>query len=289
MEVGDVLDLGQGHEGLPVEGLGLLHVAEHGQGPHDPGDGRLDAEIEHGPVLDFVLTGRQLGHAVAVRGPLPRTSPAGARPPASIAWPSSRAERVLRPLSRLHACAGFMSGFGAAHLAADEGLVESFLSAFGCPGIGHGCSLPDATKIEKAQFIYCPGRRRGGSPRAPPKVHMQSSPGSGKAPDPLSSAWRALRDPRRVRMPVRPWPICWRSGPPMPSCAWPCSSATTPTASPSWARPTGTSSMPCPSTGCGSSSIPCLSWRRSSSPAPRAGAAPARPCSRCWSRRIPRS
>jgi hypothetical protein len=66
MEVGYVVDLGQVHECLPVQHLGLFDVPFQGKGPHVAGNVGLDAQVEHGPILHFVLARRQPGHAVAV-------------------------------------------------------------------------------------------------------------------------------------------------------------------------------------------------------------------------------
>jgi len=66
MEVGNILHLGKGHKTFPVEHGGLFHVTLQREFPEVAGDGRLHAQIQDGPVLDLMLTGRQLGHAMTI-------------------------------------------------------------------------------------------------------------------------------------------------------------------------------------------------------------------------------
>ena len=68
MEITDVVDLRLREELLPREAEGIVDEAPDLERPGVEGDVRHLAEVEDGPVLDLMLTDRQLGQAVPIEG-----------------------------------------------------------------------------------------------------------------------------------------------------------------------------------------------------------------------------
>jgi hypothetical protein len=68
VEVAHIVHLGQRHERLPVEGERIVHESTHFELPCREAHIRLLSEIEDRPVFHHVLTNREFGHAVMIRG-----------------------------------------------------------------------------------------------------------------------------------------------------------------------------------------------------------------------------
>src|SRR5262249_25121679 len=66
VEVADVVNLRQCHEGVPVERQRMFDQSADFQLPLLEVDIRLLAEVEHRPVLQLVLADRELRHAVTI-------------------------------------------------------------------------------------------------------------------------------------------------------------------------------------------------------------------------------
>src|SRR5262249_23707888 len=67
VKITDVFSLRQCEKLVPGEGKGILDEPGDLELPRGELDERLLAQIEHRPVLDLVLTNRQLRHAVTIR------------------------------------------------------------------------------------------------------------------------------------------------------------------------------------------------------------------------------
>src|SRR5258708_27404595 len=93
MDVGHVAKAGLGHEGLPIPGDRRLDQPIDHQLPARGGDLGLHAEIEHRPVLDLALSGRQ----TLLRRPRlgPRQQPTRLRP-ALLALDELRSHAIER-------------------------------------------------------------------------------------------------------------------------------------------------------------------------------------------------
>src|SRR5438067_556495 len=72
MKIADILGLRQREELRPRQRQRILDEPAEFELPRLDGDVRVLAEIEHGPVLHFVLSDRKPRHAVAVRLTSPR-------------------------------------------------------------------------------------------------------------------------------------------------------------------------------------------------------------------------